>query len=179
MNIHVSDGWVSDANGNRCSVQYFGGEEAARAALVSLVNCNNCTNCSGCSECRWCRGCRGCRWCSGCRGCRGCSGCSECSVCSGCSECKWCRGCSECSGCRWCSEIHNAKNPIVVGPFRSDRYQFVMGEGGTIHAGCRVFPSMAEAREHWTKTRGGTALGDETMRILDFLEAEASARAGR
>ena len=29
---------------------------------------------------------------------------------------------------------------------------------------------MAEAREHWQKTRSGTALGNETMVILDCLE---------
>ena len=39
-----------------------------------------------------------------------------------------------------------------------------------VTAGCRYF-TMDEAREHWTKTRGGTALGDETMVILDCLEA--------
>jgi len=59
---------------------------------------------------------------------------------------------------------------MVVGPFRSDDYQFAIGETGSVHAGCRVFPTMAEARAHWTTTRGGTPLGDETMVILDYLE---------
>ena len=45
-----------------------------------------------------------------------------------------------------------------------------MGATGSIHAGCRVFATMSEAREHWTKTRGGTSLGDETTLILNFLE---------
>jgi len=31
--------WLTDANGNRCSVQYFGSVEAAQAALDSLKNC--------------------------------------------------------------------------------------------------------------------------------------------
>jgi len=57
---------------------------------------------------------------------------------------------------------------------RSDGYHFVMGASRSIHAGCRVFISLAEAREHWNRTRGGTKLGRETMLILDYLE-QASA----
>ena len=45
-----------------------------------------------------------------------------------------------------------------------------MSEKGSIHAGCRVFDNMADARNHWSTTRGGTKLGDETMRILDYME---------
>jgi hypothetical protein len=45
-----------------------------------------------------------------------------------------------------------------------------MGDTGSIHAGCRVFDTMEEARRHWTETRGGTQLGDETFAILDVLE---------
>jgi hypothetical protein len=51
-----------------------------------------------------------------------------------------------------------------------------MSETGTVHAGCRVFNNMQDARDHWIKTRGGTPLGDETMRILDYLETEYEAR---
>jgi len=65
---------------------------------------------------------------------------------------------------------------MAVGPFRSDGYQFAIGETSSVHAGCRVFSTMAEAREHWTLTRGGTPLGDETMAILDFLEKMAELR---
>lgn len=68
----------------------------------------------------------------------------------------------------------NVVRPIVVGPVRSDGYQFVMGASRSIHAGCRVMVSLAEAREHWSTTRGGTKLGDETMLILDYLERMAS-----
>jgi len=46
--------WIEDANGNKCSVEYFGSEEAARAALESLKNCKYCINCSGCSDCSGC-----------------------------------------------------------------------------------------------------------------------------
>lgn len=59
---------------------------------------------------------------------------------------------------------------------RSDGYQFVMTTTGTVHAGCRVFANMTEARTHWQRTRGGTPRGDETMRILDYLAAEFEAR---
>ena len=56
---------------------------------------------------------------------------------------------------------------------RSDGYTFSllpMSDGSMrISAGCRFF-SFEEARDHWTRTRGGTSLGDETMLILDYLE---------
>ena len=70
--------------------------------------------------------------------------------------------------------MKDVANPIVVGPVRSDGHQFVMGASRSIHAGCRVMVSLAEAREHWSKTRGGTKLGDETMLILDYLERAAN-----
>ena len=56
--------WLSDANGNRCSVEYFGSEDAARRALDSLVDCRDCTNCSCCSCCSDCSGCLDCSGCS-------------------------------------------------------------------------------------------------------------------
>ena len=65
--------WLTDSNGNKCSVEYFGSKEKAQVALDSLKNCKNCTNCSRCS---------------------GCSGCSRCSDCSDCSRCSGCSGCS-------------------------------------------------------------------------------------
>lgn len=60
--------WLKDENGNRCSVEYFGSEEATQKALDSLKNCRDCTNCSYCSYC---------------------SGCSDCSRCSGCYPLSW------------------------------------------------------------------------------------------
>lgn len=41
----MSQTWLTDENGNRCSVEYFGSREEAQAALDSLENCKNCTNC--------------------------------------------------------------------------------------------------------------------------------------
>jgi len=61
---------------------------------------------------------------------------------------------------------------------RSDGYTFSVvatPTGPHICAGCRYL-SLPNAREHWTKTRGGTQLGDETMAILDMLERVAVIR---
>jgi hypothetical protein len=44
-------------------------------------------------------------------------------------------------------------------------------------AGCRYF-TMEEARQHWQQTRGGTPLGNETMAILDAIEALAKVKPG-
>ena len=69
---------------------------------------------------------------------------------------------------------------LIIGPIRSDGYIFLLskfeGEGLRIKAGCRDFQSFAAARAHWQSTRSGTALGDETMAILDFLERMAVGR---
>ena len=65
---------------------------------------------------------------------------------------------------------------MIVGPKRSDGWQFVIGKDGTVHAGCRVFDDFAEAYRHWAETRGGTPLGDETVRILNWLETELPLR---
>ena len=76
--------WITDENGNRCSIERWGSEEQARAALETNKGCSDCSDCSRCSRC------------SGCSGCSDCSDCSDCSRCSGCSGC-W--GRSRCSGC--------------------------------------------------------------------------------
>ena len=56
---------------------------------------------------------------------------------------------------------------------RADGYEFILWdcqEGFFITAGCRWL-TMAEARQHWTSTRAGTPLGDESLDILDFFAA--------
>ena len=123
--------YLTDSNGNRASIKYFGSEKAAQAALDSLKNCTNCTDCTDCTNC------------------------TDCTYCTNCTNCTYCTRCT---------------SPLIVGPCRSDGYQFVVGDTGSIHAGCRVFENMTDARKHWTDTRGGTPLGDETMMILDYLE---------
>ena len=55
---------------------------------------------------------------------------------------------------------------------RADGYGFFLWhcqEGFFIKAGCHFF-TMAEARQHWTATRAGTLLGDESLDILDFFD---------
>jgi hypothetical protein len=102
--------WISDAHGNRCSVEMWGSEEAARTALNSLLNCWRCSNCSRCS------GCKDCWNCSNCSGCEDCSGCSNCSRCSNCLDCS---GCSDCSRCLYLVnaapvQAGEAAEPIIV-----------------------------------------------------------------
>ena len=56
---------------------------------------------------------------------------------------------------------------------RSDGYEFFLWhcqEGYFIKAGCR-FLDMEAARQHWTTTRQGTDLGNESLDILDFFDA--------
>ena len=54
---------------------------------------------------------------------------------------------------------------------RSDGYLFALypHDGALrITAGCRDF-TLDDARAHWTRTRGGTPLGDESLAIIDHL----------
>jgi hypothetical protein len=67
---------------------------------------------------------------------------------------------------------------LIDGGQRSDGYRFVgwIKEGVLqIRAGCRSL-SIADARTHWDKTRGGTPLGDETFVILNHIEKVARIR---
>jgi len=63
---------------------------------------------------------------------------------------------------------------------RSDGYEFFLWhcqEGYFIKAGCH-FLDMEAARQHWTTTRQGTALGDESLDILDFFDAAIKRQGG-
>ena len=56
---------------------------------------------------------------------------------------------------------------------RKDGYEFFLWhcqEGYFIKAGCR-FLDIKAARQHWTATRAGTPLGNESLDILDFFDA--------
>lgn len=69
---------------------------------------------------------------------------------------------------------------IIVGPTRSDGYQFfLMRLTGYSHpmvrAGCRWF-SLTAAKQHWEQTRGGTQLGNESLDILIWLERAMNLR---
>ncbi|MFN8994708.1 MAG: pentapeptide repeat-containing protein [Pseudomonadota bacterium] len=63
---------------------------------------------------------------------------------------------------------------------RSDGCEFFLWhcqEGYFIKAGCR-FLDMETARQHWTNTRQGTSLGDESLDILDFFDAAIKRQGG-
>ena len=67
---------------------------------------------------------------------------------------------------------------LIDGGQRSDGYRFVgsIKDGVLmISAGCRYF-TLPDARSHWSSSRGGTALGDETQAILDHIERVANVR---
>ena len=69
---------------------------------------------------------------------------------------------------------------IIPGPTRSDGYQFFLqklngDDEPKVKAGCRMF-TIAEAQAHWTATRGGTPLGDETEAIVRCLCSLARSR---
>jgi uncharacterized protein YjbI with pentapeptide repeats len=72
------------------------------------------------------------------------------------------------------AKINNDKTAVGIlrRAIRSDGYEFFLWQcedGFYVNAGCRFF-GMAEARAHWTATRAGTPLGDETQDILDMFE---------
>ena len=63
----------------------------------------------------------------------------------------------------------------IIVASRSDGYTFLVAptpEGPRIIAGCRYF-TFDQGVEHWTKTRGGTRLGDESLLIVNHLKAMA------
>ena len=68
----------------------------------------------------------------------------------------------------------------IQGGTRSDGYAFAFAKldaGGPalIRAGCRTF-TPAEAVAHWTATRGGTPLGDESLMLVKQLVELAALR---
>jgi hypothetical protein len=72
------------------------------------------------------------------------------------------------------AKINNDKTAVGIlrRAMRLDGHEFFLWhcrEGFFIKAGCRFF-GMAEARAHWTATRAGTPLGEETQDILDMFE---------
>ena len=67
---------------------------------------------------------------------------------------------------------------VIDGGQRQDGYRFIgwiKNNELQIRAGCRDF-TREEAYTHWRTTRGGTALGDETIAILDHIVKVAEIR---
>jgi uncharacterized protein YjbI with pentapeptide repeats len=71
------------------------------------------------------------------------------------------------------ANLSRAHGILRVGP-SVDGYEFfgvVRDDRVWIKAGCRWFTSD-DARTHWNKTRGGTSLGAERIRFVNFIEAQ-------
>ena len=69
--------------------------------------------------------------------------------------------------------LSKAHGILRVGP-SADGYEFfgvVRDNRVWIKAGCRWFTANF-ARTHWNKTRGGTSLGAERIRFVNFIEAQ-------
>ena len=66
---------------------------------------------------------------------------------------------------------------IVLGPPTTDGYNSWLTHNGQeyrVRMRCRDF-SFSGARAHWKATRGGTALGEERLAIVDYLESRKEA----
>ena len=66
----------------------------------------------------------------------------------------------------------------LIAAYRSDGHLFTAaryGDSVRLFAGCHTF-TLAEAREFWTRTRGGTPLGDESQALVDHIERIARIR---
>ena len=86
---------VSDQNNNTCTLEHFGSEAAAEAALRSLKDCSECRNCAHCTACHGCINCTHCSYCIEC---------TESTWCTYCSHCRFCDACADSSDCRYCSD---------------------------------------------------------------------------
>ena len=161
---------VTDEAGNSATVMFWATHEVAEASLVTLCGCHNCHNCRNCHSCHNCRNCRDCH------DCHDCTDCYNCYNCHNCRNCHNCHNCHDCQHCQHCHDVRQIEGALIVGPVRSDGFQFVASESGSVHAGCRFFEDFDAARTHWQNTRAGTPLGDETFAILDFLENQYKIR---
>ena len=148
--------WITDEKGNRASVEYFGSEEAARAALSTLRNCRNCDNCMDCTRCRSCTRCAGCRDCTGCAGCRDCTGCTRSTYCTRC-------------------DLTNPHYRLPVSDHRGYTWLAIWnGKEWRVYAGCRVAWSIDQARVHWLSPNydGPQSVRETVGFALDWIEAK-------
>nr|DAH75521.1 MAG TPA: hypothetical protein [Caudoviricetes sp.] len=152
--------WISDNNGNRCSVEHFGSAEAAQKALDSLKDCRNCTNCTNCTNC---------------------SRCSDCSRCSYCSDCSRCSDCSDCSYCSGCKNEHHGESTVAPEAKGAPSVPVIKG----IHTEVYKSASQPEALNMgtWhtcgtTHCRAGwvvTLAGEEGKKLESFFNTELAA----
>lgn len=114
--------WITDKNNNRASIEYFGDEATAKAALETLQRCSNCVNCVDCHNCHHCLRCRHCRNCVSCTSCYSCHSSHDCTKCEyvdysrsceDCNRCKDCRSCSDCVDCVECTRNAHCRLNIM------------------------------------------------------------------
>lgn len=79
--------WITDGNGNRASVEYWGGKKAAQQSLETLTDCWDCENCEYCDRC----------W-----QCIQSVECAQCDLAVDCERCQWCWGCAKIKDGLWC-----------------------------------------------------------------------------
>jgi hypothetical protein len=119
--------WITDANGNRASVEYWGSEAKAQASLQTLTRCTDCTDCTGCTRCT------------------DCTRCMRCTGCTGCTRCTDCTGCMRCTGCNLTLPSHR----LPVADPRGYTWLAILEDGQwRIRAGCRSY-TVDQARNHW------------------------------
>jgi hypothetical protein len=99
--------WLTDAYGNKCSVEYFGSAEAAQKALDSLIKCKDCINCYSCYSCDSCKSCKSCYSCDSCKSCDSCYSCDSCKSCDSCYSCDSCKSCKSCYSCDSCDSCYS------------------------------------------------------------------------
>lgn len=177
--------WITDENGNRASVERWGGANAARASLATLWECRDCTNCKNCTGCIRAIRCTNCIYCTDCTDCTYCMYCirgRRCTRCTYCTDCTYCADCMRCTDCRYCIDCMRCENcnlslPNHRLPVSDPRgYTWLAIYENTawrIRSGCRNF-TLAAAREHWLSPYyHGPATVRETVGFaLDWLEAK-------
>ena len=126
--------WLTDSNGNKCSVEYFGTRELAQSALDSLKECRDCVNCSRCS------------------------GCSDCSDCSRCSDCSDCSDCSRCSGLNDAAPTVASTSNVPVVPTIENLHQKIyeaVSQPNALDMGAWHMCETTHCRAGWVIQLGG------------------------
>lgn len=137
--------WVSDGADNRCSIERWGSETAAREALASCQDCSGCQDCQNCYACQDCQDCERCQDLSRCQDCQNCSRCfcsQHCQDCNGCSRCSRCQGCQNC----WrCSDGWGIRDAVVPVPSIPAIHQ-------AVYAACSTPGALSMHRWHTCDT---------------------------
>jgi hypothetical protein len=156
--------YITDPQGNRANIAYWGSEEKARASLTTLTRCTDCTDCTRCTDSTGC---------TRCTDSTGCTGCTRCTDSTGCTRCTGCTGCMGCTDC----DLDKPYHRLPVSDPRGYTWLAIAEMGSWhIHAGCRDF-TIAEARAHWLGSDyGGPDDVRETVgHALDWIAGKPAA----